>query len=209
MEKIYKTGAFAKRIGVKPRTLISWDVSKVLIANRTRTGRRYYTESQALKYLNIEPNVVDKRTVIYCRVSTRNQKDDLENQELFARNYCKDRGIRIDEIIKDFGSGLNYKRKNFNRLLERIENDEILNVIITHKDRFIRFGFEWFESFCNKHQCTITILDNTEKDIQSEMIEDLISIIHVFSCRLYGLRNYKRKTMLEKIVENELKNVKS
>jgi putative resolvase len=207
MDKIYKSGEFAKRIGSKIRTVIDWDNRGVLKAQRTKTGRRYYTETQALEYLN-QTKVSDNRAVIiYCRVSTRNQKDDLVNQEEFSRSFCRANGIIFHEVINDFGSGLNYKRKNFNDLLERVENNEISKIIVTHKDRFIRFGFDWFEEFCNRHKTEIVVLDSTEKDVQSELVEDLISIIHVFSCRIYGLRNYKRKTTLDKVVEKEIKNV--
>lgn len=206
MNTIYKTGDFGKRIGVKMRTLINWDNNGTLKAKRTCTGRRYYTEAQALDYLKIEASIDNKKVIIYCRVSTRNQKDDLKNQENYIINYCKNEGKRFDEIVTDIGSGLNYNRKEFNKILERVEKKEIKEIIITHKDRFIRFGFNWFESFCRSHECILTILDNTDKDIHTELVDDLISIIHVFSCRLYGLRNYKKKTNLEKLVENEIKN---
>lgn len=198
--KIYKLSEFANRINSKPRTLIHWDNTAVLKANKTKTGRRYYTEEQALEYLGIPLKRVATKTVLYCRVSTKGQKDDLKNQVQYLKNYCQTNGLPYDDIIEDFGSGLDYSRAGFNEMLKQVENNEIQTIIITHKDRFIRFGFEWFNSFCSSHGCKITILDTTIKDVHSELVEDLISIVHVFSCKLYGLRNYKKKTKLDKVM---------
>jgi len=204
--KMYKLTEFAKRINSKSRTLIHWDNIGILKANRTQTGRRYYTEEQALKYLGISPEVFSTKIILYCRVSTKGQKDDLRNQVQYLKNYCQTNGFAYDDIIEDFGSGLNYNRKGFNEILKQVENNNVKEIIITHKDRLIRFGFEWFKSFCLAHNCKIQVLDNTIKDVHSELVEDLISIVHVFSCKLYGLRNYKRKTKLDKLVEKAVLN---
>lgn len=207
-EKLYKLSTFSQRINVHPKTLILWDNKDILKAKRTKTNRRYYTESQALDYLGIQKDTIKRKSVIYCRVSSNNQKQDLQNQENYLLQHIKNNGIIIDDIYKDIGSGLNYNRKYFNKLLKEVENNLVQTIYITHKDRFIRFGFEWFNNFCKEHFCEIIILNNTEKDIHTELTEDLISIIRVFSCKLYGLRNYKRKTDIEKLVEDKLKDVK-
>lgn len=204
MDKIYKLGDFAKRISVNPKTLIYWDNNNILKANRTKTKRRYYTEYQALDWLGITESNINKNTIAYCRVSTKNQKDDLKNQIEYIKNYAVINGISLDSIYEDYGSALNYNRKYFNEILTLVEEGKISKIIITHKDRLVRFGFEWFDSFCNKHGVDILILNNTTKDIHSELVEDMLSIIHVFSCKLYGLRNYKRKTKLEKVVEDAI-----
>lgn len=88
---------------------------------------------------------------------------------------------------------MNYKRKNWNLFLEKIQNKEISNIYITYKDRFVRFGFDWFESFCNKNNCKIIIVDNEKLSLTEELAQDLISVIYVFSCRIYDLRKYKRR----------------
>jgi predicted site-specific integrase-resolvase len=205
---LYKLSEFSKRINVHPKTLIYWDNTGVLKAKRTITNRRYYEEQQALDYLQYPSVVSEKEVVAYCRVSTKVQEADLFNQEEYIRNFCKNNGIGLNEVILDFGSGLNYKRKGFVELFQRVENKEISKIVITNKDRLVRFGYDWFDLFCSNHECSIVVIDTTEKDVHSELVEDLISIIHVFSCRLYGLRNYKRKTKLEKIVQEEIQNVK-
>ena len=106
-----------------------------------------------------------------------------------------------NNISTDIGSGLNFKRKNWNILLEKVQQKEVERIIIAHKDRFIRFGYDWFESFCLKFGCTIEIVNNEKLSPQEEMIQDLISIIHVFSCRIYGLRKYKKEIKCENNVK--------
>ncbi|WP_025023042.1 IS607 family transposase, partial [Ligilactobacillus hayakitensis] len=178
--------------GVTVRTLQIWDKKGTLKAYRTPTNRRYYTEEQYLEYIGQSSS--DKRkNVAYARVSTNGQKDDLKNQIDFIRQYVNAKGVILDEAISDIGSGLNYNRKKWNKLLEEVMENQIDTIYITYKDRFIRFGYEWFERLCNMHNTKIVVLNNVNTSPTQEMVDDMISIIHVFSCRLYGLRKYKNK----------------
>ena len=104
----------------------------------------------------------------------------------------------MDDILRDIGSGLNYKRKNWNELLDLVQKREIKTVLISHKDRFVRFGFEWFEGFLQKCGVEMGVVNNDTLSPQEELVQDLISIIHVFSCRIYGLRKYKKKLKEDK-----------
>jgi len=189
---MYKPKEMAELIGVSVPTLQRWDREGVLKAHRTPTNRRYYTKEQYLKYIN-EPIENQRKVIGYLRVSSRNQIDDLENQKQFIKQFCNAKGIVVDDYMMDIGSGLNYKRKNWNELLDQVMNNEIETIYITYKDRFIRFGYEWFENLCHKHDTKIVILNDKDSSPQQELVEDLISIIHVFSCRIYGLRKYKKK----------------
>jgi putative resolvase len=189
---MYNIGEFAKLLNKTVRTLQMWDSSGKLIAKRTPTNRRYYTEEQLMEYKGIIAKESSKN-VAYLRVSSNNQKDDLKNQKEFINTFCLNKGISLNEWYQDIGSGLNYKRKEWNKLLSLVQNGQIKNIIIAHKDRFIRFGFEWFEKFCNNYGCNILIINDEKLSPQQEMINDLISIIHVFSCRIYGLRKYKEE----------------
>ena len=189
---MYKPKEMADLIGVSVPTLQRWDREGVLKAHRTPTNRRYYTKEQYLKYIN-EPIENQRNVIGYLRVSSRNQIDDLENQKQFIKQFCNAKGVVIDDYMADIGSGLNYKRKNWNKLLDQVMNNEVETIYITYKDRFIRFGYEWFENLCHKHDTTIVILNDKDSSPQQELVEDLISIIHVFSCRIYGLRKYKKK----------------
>ena len=189
----YRPNEFAALIGVSVKTLQRWDSEGKLKANRNPSNRRYYTHEQYLEYQGIKPETDRNVTVIYARVSTRSQKDDLKNQIEFLKQFCNARGFIVDACIEDFGSGLNYNRKNWNALLDRVMLGEISQIVISNKDRFVRFGFDWFENFCLKFGTKILVVNNEAMSTNQELVEDLIFILHVFSCRLYGLRKYKSK----------------
>ena len=187
-----KPREMAKKIGVTVKTLQRWDVSGKLVAYRTPTNRRYYTEDQYLTITKQKP-ISNRKNIAYARVSNRTQKDDLANQVEFIRQYANGSGVILNDVMTDIGSGLSYKRKNWNTLLNQIMSSEVDTVYVTYKDRFIRFGFDWFEQMANKFGTKIIVLNNPDLSPQEELTEDLISIIHVFSCRIYGLRKYKSK----------------
>lgn len=136
---------------------------------------------------------IDNRPVIlYARVSTTSQKQDLASQsEYLGKNYpnCK--------CISDFGSGLNFKRKKFITLMEQVSKQEIKVIVVAHKDRLCRFGFDFVEWFCNLNHCDIVVLNNTYKPPHQELMEDFMSIMHCFSSKLYFLRKY------EKIIQSD------
>lgn len=138
-------------------------------------------------------NEQTRKIVAYARVSTSGQKDDLADQIAFIRQFANTKGVIIDEAITDIGSGLNYNRKKWNQLLDEVIQNKVVIIYITYNNRFIRFGYEWFERLCQKHGTEIVVLNNPDTSPDKEMVEDLVSIIHVFSCRLYGLRKYKKK----------------
>lgn len=202
----YKPKEFAELIGVSVKTLQRWDNDNKLKAYRTPTNRRYYTYEQYLKYTG-KIDVNDKRKiVIYTRVSTSNQKEDLKNQVEFLRQYANAKGIIVDEVIEDYGSGLNYNRKKWNKLIDECMENKVKTIIISHKDRFIRFGYDWFERFLSKFEVSFIIVNNESLSPQEELVQDIISILHIFSCRIYGLRKYKNKIRKDKEVEKSIQN---
>ena len=107
------------------------------------------------------------------------------------------------EIITDIGSGINYNKKGLNQLIDMITNSEIEKIVILYKDRLIRFGYELIENLCEKYGTTIEIIDNTERTEEQELVEDLIQIVTVFSCRLQGKRANKAKKMLKELTEDD------
>lgn len=193
MSKIYRIGEFAKRIGKSADTLRRWDNEGRFVARRMPGGQRYYTEDDIYPILGIEMPQVQKKVIIYCRVSSRNQLDDLASQVMAMETFCLGSGIPIDELVKEIGGGMNFKRKKFLSIMERIEQGEISKLIIAHKDRLARFGYDFFEAFVERHNCEIIVANQENLSPQQEMVEDLMAIIRVFSCRLYGLRSYKKK----------------
>lgn len=202
--KHYKPNEFAGLVGVSVKTLQRWDRDGILKANRTPTDRRYYTYAQYLEYTGQNTERDGRKTVIYARVSTKNQRDDLSNQVEFLKSFCNARGMIVDSCIEDYGSGLNYNRKEWNKLLDEVISQNVKTIVIAHKDRFVRFGYDWFERFCEKFNTEILVVNNEKMSPQEELVEDIVSILHVFSCRLYGLRKYKKELQEDGEIAKEL-----
>ncbi len=192
-KQIYKPKDVAKLMGVTVKSVQRWDNEGRLVAKRTPQNRRYYTQDQIDDFLGKDLTQVKRKNIIYARVSNRSQKEDLTNQVDFLRQFVNARGVIIDEVVEDIGSGLNYKREKWNKLLDMVMGKEVDRIFVTEKDRFIRFGFDWFQAFIEKFGAEIVVVKNESLSPQEEMVQDLISIIHVFSCRIYGLRKYKNK----------------
>ena len=201
--KIYKVNEFAKRIGKSTNTLRRWDREGTLQAKRHPSGHRYYEESDIHAVLGYKEE--KRKIIVYCRVSSNNQKDDLKSQEEATRIFCLGSGIAVDEWISEIGSGLNFKRKKFLDLMFRISRGEVSQLIVAHKDRLCRFGFDFFLNLAKENDCKVVIINQEQLSPQQEMVEDLMAIIHVFSCRLYGLRKYKKKVK-EIILEKDESN---
>jgi len=198
---LYKPKQFASMINRSVRTLQKWDVEGILVAHRNPKNRRYYTHDQYLKYLGIQADHT-KKTIVYCRVSSAGQKNDLVSQKNAIEKYCVAKGVSVDEWITEVGSGLNYNRKKFNNLMEDVELGKVYKIIVAHKDRLIRFGFEWFAAFAKRHGTKIEVMNQESLSPEAEMTKDLLSIIHCFSSRLYGLRKYKKN--IKQLIENNV-----
>lgn len=198
--KTYTVGELSKLIKKSVNTLQRWDRDKILIAHRTPTGRRYYTHEQYLQYCGLEINNSTKVNVTYSRVSSHGQKQDLKNQISAIEQYCIQSGTVIDFNYKEIGSALNYKRPIFNQILKDVEMNLINKIIIAHKDRLVRFGFEWFKNFIESHGTELVIINQEVLSPQEEVVNDLMTIINCFSSRLYGLRNYKSKNIIKDLV---------
>ena len=204
LSKHYKPNEFAELLNVSVITLQRWDNNGKLKAFRSPTNRRYYTYEQYLEYKGINREDNNRKTIIYTRVSTSNQKDNLKNQVKFLRQYANAKGIIVDEVIEDYGSGLNYNRKKWNKLIDNCMQNEVNTIIITHKDRFVRFGYDWFERFLSKFNVEIIVVNNESLSPQEELVQDILSILDIFSCRIYGLRKYKKKIREDEEVEKSI-----
>lgn len=193
MSKIYKPNEFGKMIGRTVNTLQRWDREGILKARRTPTNRRYYTEEDYYNIMGIQQENAENQVndvIIYARVSNQNQKDDLKNQVEFLKTYANAKGYIISSIITDIGSGLDYNRKGFNSILYSEKKQKIL---ISYKDRFVRFGYSWFDNFLKSKGSEIIVVNNQTLSPKQELVEDLISIIQIFSYRIDGLKKYKKK----------------
>jgi len=197
---MYNITQFSKLINYSVKTLQRWDRENILKPeNRTKTNRRLYSHNQLLEF--IKSPLKSRKNIIYCRVSSANQKSDLKSQREYLIDFTKNMGLSIDDIYTDIGSGMNFKRKNFIKLIKEVKDNEIESITIAHKDRLCRFGYELIEFICNEHNVKINIINDDRLSPEQELCQDLTSIIHVFSSRLYGLRKYKNK--IKKICENE------
>lgn len=191
--KTYKIGEFAKELNLSVKTLQNWDKSGFLKAYRNPSNQRFYTEEQLISILKQPEEKINKKVIGYCRVSTSKQKDSLDNQIQYLRDYTNAKGVILEEVYTDIGSGINYNRKNFNKILEEVENQEISQIYVTYKDRFVRFGFDWFNDFCKRHGAEIIVLNQPSTSPEQELAEDLLNIVTVFSARSHGLRTYKKQ----------------
>lgn len=191
MDKVYRPWEFGKLVGRTTQTLQQWDKKGILKAHRSPTNRRYYTHDQYLQIIGQKAK--EQRIAAYCRVSSAATKNDLVNQKLAVEQFCIAAGKPVALWLQDIGSGLNYQRRNFVALMEMVEHGEVSEIVIAHKDRLVRFGYEWFEKFCQDHGTRITVMNAETLSPEEEMTQDMLSIIHCFSSRLYGLRKYKKQ----------------
>lgn len=183
MSKYVPPRVAASQLGVCSKTLERWEAEGKIKAYRTQGGQRRYDIDSVI---NIRP--CTKPTILYARVSSHSQKADLSRQiEFLVSSYpgC--------EVVKDVGSGLNFRRKGLLALLERILQGDVGMLVIANKDRLCRFGFDLISWLAERSGCKILVLNNHVLSPEREMLEDVLAIIHVFSCKLYGLRKYKQK----------------
>ena len=196
--RYFTINKFAKIVGVTPQTLRNWDrVGKLKPHHTAENGYRYYSEEQLKQITGVL--IKPKITIGYCRVSSHKQKDDLERQIENVRMYLLAQGKPF-EIISDIGSGINYNRNGLEKVLEKINNNEVEKVVVLYKDRLARFGFELIDYLASLHSCEIEIIDNTKKTEQEELVEDLVQIITVFSCKLQGKRAHKAKKLIKELI---------
>ena len=201
---LYSIGKFSKETGISISTLRRWDKENIYKPTFvTEGGTRYYSEDQlnTIIYGSSEINK-SKKIIGYCRVSSQKQKDDLERQVDNVKTYMLAKGYSF-EIITDIGSGINYNKKGLNKLLDMVSNNQVDKIVIMYKDRLVRFGYELLENICTKHNTTIEIIDNTERTEEQELVEDLIQIITLFSCRLQGKRAHKSKKILKELLSDD------
>lgn len=204
--RYYTIHEFSKIVGKTPQTLRNWNKKGLLIPHHTgANGYRYYSHDQLKQVLNIKEDKKSKVIIGYCRVSSYKQKDDLQRQVENMKLYL-DKQNKNYEIIEDIGSGINYTKKGLRTLLRKIVNNEVEKVVVLYKDRLLRFGFELVEYIANLYGCEIEVIDSTEKTEQQELVEDLVQIITVFSCKLQGKRANKARKMIEELTEDDKDN---
>ena len=209
MNRLVTISEAAEVLGVSISTLRRWDRSGKLMPEKTASGHRRYDIAKLKPELYRAAELEARRTVGYARVSGYDQKDDLERQKQVLELYCARQGWTY-EIISDLGSGVNYYKKGLKRLLNDITSEKIGRLVLTHKDRLLRFGAELVFAICEAKHVEVVILNQGEDTtFEEDLAKDVLEIITVFSARLYGSRSRKNQKLFEDVkkaveaVENE------
>jgi len=178
-------------LSVSKETLRRWEKEGKITSQRTEGGHRRY-DVDKLRDMIDATNVLNKLVIGYCRVSSKKQDGDLQRQINTVESYCSSRGYQF-RTISDIGSGLNYKKKGLIELITLIQNKEISKIVVNYKDRLMLFGFEMIEHLCKLNHIDIEVVNHTEdKTYNEELVEDVLSIITVYSAKLYGQRSHKQ-----------------
>jgi predicted site-specific integrase-resolvase len=181
-----KSSEIMKKYNITRKTLYNWVKYDKIKYNILPSGRYDYIDD------TITNN--KKLNIIYARVSTTGQKDNLNRQIERLTNYCSSNGYIIDNVYSEIASGMNYNRKYYNKLLEQVLENKIDNIFIEYEDRLLRFGFDNFITICNKFNTNVIIINKSDnKDSVKEITDDLVNIIHHFSSKIYSLRRNKNK----------------
>ena len=197
MNKLLTISEAAKALGVSAQTLRRWDREGKLKSERTKGGQRRYDISALRPELFRAADDAERKTIAYARVSSHDQKADLERQKQVLEAYCAAQGWTF-EVVSDLGSGMNYHKKGLKRLIENIIDNNIGRLVLTHKDRLLRFGAELVFAICEARNVEVVILNKGEDTtFEQDLATDVLEIITVFSARLYGARSKKNKKLLE------------
>ena len=199
--KYYSSKDVTKILGVTAQTLRNWDKEGKLKPSYTKSnGYRYYSEDVILSYTQERKTKKDINVVLYARVSSKKQQDDLERQISNLKEYAKDKYEKYD-VISDIGSGINYEKPGLKKLIEMINKKQVDVIVVLYKDRLLRYGFELVEYFAKLNNVKIEVIDKIDKNQDQELVEDLVQIITVFSCKLQGKRKKKTKELLQKTID--------
>jgi putative resolvase len=195
----YTISQFSEMTGYAVKTLQKWDREGRLKPLRTPTNRRMYTDEH-LRMLRGLPRE-KRKTVVYMRVSSPAQKPDLKNQRVVLEQFCSARGLAVDEWVEEVGGGLNFKRPKLLAIVDGLVDRRIEKLVIAHKDRLARFGFDLLTHLAGLFGAEIVVLNTESLSPEQELVQDLMTITHCFSARLYGLRKY-RKALQEAITHD-------
>jgi len=214
---MYRIGQFSILTGISIYTLRRWDEKGILKpAFKTHYGERMYSEEQLQQVLQklqykqqrFQSELSTSQTRInigYARVSSKNQEDDLKRQIDLLELFLVKQG-KLFKIISDIGSGIDYSKSGLKELLKLISSNQVDTIYVLHKDRLVRFGFELIEEFAKLHNTKIEVINQTENEIdEEELVEDILNIIHVFSCKLNGRKSHINKKIAQRLLNEKEK----
>jgi predicted site-specific integrase-resolvase len=200
---MYKIGQFSKLTGISIPTLRIWDKKGILKPEfRTPRGERRYSEAQLQQVLQKKSDV-PRINIGYARVSSKKQEDNLKRQIELLELFLTKQGKPF-KIISDIGSGINYSKAGLKELLKSISSNQVDTIYVLYKDRLVRFGFELIEEFAKLHNTKIEVINQTEdKTDEKELIEDILNIIHIFSCKLNGKKSHINKKIAQRLLNEK------
>jgi putative resolvase len=193
MSSVYRIGEFADKIGRSTSTVRRWEAEGRIFARRTPSGQRFFTDADVNAVLTPGFGRADRETVVYCRVSSANQRTDLTSQRTAMEQFCLARGLSVDRWITEIGGGMNLTRPRLLALMTDMKAGKVAVLVVAHKDRLARFGFDYLQHEADVAGCEIVVADQESLSPQQEMVQDLLAIVHTFSCRLSGLRRYEQQ----------------
>jgi excisionase family DNA binding protein len=197
-ERLLKPGGFCEIVGISYRTFKRWVSEGRIRVVRTPTGRIRVPYSEVVEILGGKPSGGEVRAVIYARVSSSDQKSDLERQIQYLTQCCSSKGYRVVDVLSDVASGLKTDRRGLLKLFDYVVNRQVDVVVVTYRDRLSRSGFEYLEYFFKQYGVRIEVAFGEEpKDAYQELVEDLIEIVTSFAGKLYGMRSHKKKRLVE------------
>jgi len=190
----------ADYLGVSTSTMRRWETEGKLLPDKRTVGKqRRYSLDKLVSSGDKSRSLENKITIAYARVSSHDQKADLERQRDMLEMFCAQKGWSYS-VISDLGSGMNYRKKGLKVILNKILNKEIDRLVLTHKDRLLRFGAELVFAMCEAQNIEIVIMNQgSEPSFEEELAKDVLEIITVFSARLYGSRSRKNKVIMDKL----------
>lgn len=196
MSKLLSIGAAAKALGVSTSTLRRWEAAGRVVPVRTEGGQRRY-DLAALRPGLVHGASIVRRTVAYARVSSHDQRADLERQKEVLELYCASQGWPF-EIVADLGSGMNYRKKGLKRLLDEILAGDVGRLVLTHEDRLLRFGAELVFALCEAKNVEVVIINQgIDTSFEEDLASDVLEIVTVFSARLYGSRSHRNQKLID------------
>lgn len=199
MERIVSISEAAEFLGVSITTLRRWEAAGKLVAAHTAGGHRRYDLAKLRPELFRAADPGQRKTIAYARASSPDQKDGLDRQQQLLERYCARQGWTFD-VIADLGSGVNYDKKGLKRLVSDILGGEVGRLVITHKDRLLRFGAELVFAICEAKNVEVVILNQGEDtSFEEDLAEDVQEIVTIFGARLYGSRSRKHQKLLDKV----------
>ncbi|PUA33846.1 MAG: IS607 family transposase [Zestosphaera tikiterensis] len=187
-----------RRLGISFITLKRWIYSGRIRAVMTPTGRWMIPESEVERIIGGRVEVKEVRAVIYARVSSSDQRNDLERQIQHLTQYCSAKGYRVVDVLSDVASGLKTSRRGLTKLFNYVVNRQVDIVVVAYRDRLTRFGFEYLEYFFKQYGVRIEVVYGEEpRDAHQELVEDLLAIVTSFAGKLCGLRSHRKKRLVE------------